>query len=89
MWYPRCNPREQSRHVSTRASPVDPWVTSPRPPWVTTPHQKGVVEADPRANLTRCAPDGFDSERKLCQGRGVKGASSSASSRCSPWHASY
>ena len=40
-------------------------------------------------NLTRCAPDGFDSERRLCQSRGVKGASSSASSRCSPWHASY
>ena len=40
-------------------------------------------------SLTRCAPDGFDSERKLCQSRGVKGATSSASSKCSPWYASY
>ena len=42
-----------------------------------------------RPSLTRCAPDGFDSERKLCQSRGVKGATSRASSRCSPWYASY
>ena len=40
-------------------------------------------------SLTRCAADGFDSERKLCQSRGVKGATSRASSRCSPWYASY
>ena len=42
-----------------------------------------------RPSLTRCAADGFDSERKLCQSRGVKGATSRASSRCSPWYASY
>ena len=70
-------------HQLTRGLPP------PGRPWVTTPHQKGVVEADPRLNLTRCAPDGFDSERRLCQSRGVKGATSRASSRCSPWYASY